>query len=179
MTRTNDAYAEDFLAQADRTIDFSFKPSFVLPGDDVTDNVTGLTTTLKIGPGLVQKENKVLSNAVGTLRYQAPTKYFVESSRKRYFPCVGDQVVGIIEDRGGDYYSVNIFSGSNCILSRLAFEGATKRNKPELNKGDVIYARIISTSSYTDTELSCTVTSGAKKEWSTGETVRSSICHYC
>ena len=83
-------------------------------------------------------------------------------------------MVGLIEEKGGDYYVVNIFSGFHCILNRLAFEGATKRSKPELKKGDLIYAHVIAASSGTDscdTELSCVTVNGPKKEWSTGETV--------
>jgi exosome complex RNA-binding protein Rrp4 len=39
-------------------------------------------------------------------------------------------------------------------------------------QGDVVYCRVVSTAHDTDTELACTVESGPKKEWSTGETVR-------
>ena len=99
----------------------------------------------------------------------------------RYTPRKGDQVVGIIEERGVDFYVVNIFSGAHCVLNRLAFEGATKRSKPELKKGDLIYARVIVASDPTqedgglyetrDTELTCLTATGPKKEWNTGETI--------
>jgi len=137
----------------------------------------------------------IRSVSAGVYQYRSTSKgcyYFVEnSSRRKYFPSViintssgesasevtgtrgGDNVVGIIEDKGGDYYVVNIFSGTHCILSRLAFEGATKRNKPELKRGDVVYARIISTSTESgEIEISCQSTGALKKDWSTGETVR-------
>lgn len=78
----------------------------------------------------------------------------------------------VLQDRGGDFYRVNIFSGSSAILNKLSFEGATKRNKPELKKGDVIYARVTLAHKDLDTELSCMSSSGPKKEWSSGETVR-------
>lgn len=64
-------------------------------------------------------------------------------------------MVGVITDRGGDYYKVNIGSPAPALLSRLAFEGATKRNKPSLKAGDVIYARVITANKHMDTELSC------------------------
>ena len=64
-------------------------------------------------------------------------------------------MVGIIVDRGGDYYRVNIASTSSAMLNRLAFEGATKRNKPALKVGDIIYARVIRANKHMDTELSC------------------------
>jgi exosome complex component RRP40 len=152
--------------------DKSFNDIVVMPGDDVTANVTVTTKSISIGSGLEHRNGKVYSTSVGILSFRQPCNYSVESNRKRYYPKVGDQVVGIIEDKGGDFYVVNIFSGANCILNRLSFEGATKRNKPELKKGDLIYARVSVAGKDIDTELSCLATSGAKKEWSTGETVK-------
>ena len=64
-------------------------------------------------------------------------------------------MVGVITDRGGDFYKVSIASPAPALLNRLAFEGATKRNKPSLKPGDVIYARVITANKHMDTELSC------------------------
>ena len=83
----------------------------------------------------------------------------------------GDQVVGIIEEKLSEYYRVNIFSGSAALLGRLAFEGATKRNKPELKRGDLVYARVSLAHKDLETELTCISSSGSKKEWSSGESV--------
>ena len=67
---------------------------------------------------------------------------------------------------------MNILSGNSAYLSRLGFEGATKRNKPELKPGEVIYCRVQMASKGLDTELTCIATGGiSKKEWSTGESV--------
>mmetsp|Transcript_22445 Transcript_22445/g.22633 ORF Transcript_22445/g.22633 Transcript_22445/m.22633 type:complete len:170 (+) Transcript_22445:51-560(+) len=137
-------YAADFLKEATKNVDINFSPKGILPGDDVTDLVTGLKNVIKIGSGLEQIENKVICNIGGTLRYRPPATYWVETNRKRYFPHEGDQVIGVIEDKGGDFYKVNIFSGSASLLNRLAFDGATKRNKPELKVGDIVYAHISS-----------------------------------
>ena len=48
-------------------------------------------------------------------------------------------MVGIVEERTSETYKVNVFSGAPALLNRLAFEGATKRNKPEMKRGDVVY----------------------------------------
>jgi exosome complex component RRP40 len=80
-------------------------------------------------------------------------------------------VVGVVEDKGGDFYKVNIFAGAPALLDRLAFDGATKRNKPELRRGDIVYARVTMADRDLDTELSCMVSSGPKKDWSSGECV--------
>ncbi|KAL6006975.1 hypothetical protein ACLOJK_032471 [Asimina triloba] len=34
----------------------------------------------------------------GKLRFSKPNKYWVESSQKRYVPCAGDSVMGIVVD---------------------------------------------------------------------------------
>lgn len=78
----------------------------------------------------------------------------------------------MIEDKAGDFYKVNILSGTSCLLSRLGFEGATKRNKPELKVGDVVYCRVQLAHRDLDTELTCIAAGGvSKKEWSSGESV--------
>jgi exosome complex component RRP40 len=79
--------------------------------------------------------------------------------------------VGIIEDKGGDFYRVNILSGSAAMLNRLNFEGASKRNKPELRVGDIVYCKVSLAHKHLDTELTCISTSGIKKGWSSGEAV--------
>ncbi|KAL7517885.1 hypothetical protein ACHAWX_002759, partial [Stephanocyclus meneghinianus] len=50
---------------------------------------------------------------------------------------VGDRVIGIIEDQkaSADYYRVNIFGSHSALLHVLSFEGATKRNRPQLDPG--------------------------------------------
>lgn len=169
----NESSAEAFLSNVDNSIDFAFRKVTTFPGDDVTSNVTGLTQSIRIGGGLVQDGNKVIASTVGTLNYKSPSFYWTENTGKRYFPHVGDQVLGLVEGTGGDFYSLNVFSGSNVIMNRLAFDGATKRNKPELKRGDVVYARVSAANPDSEAELSCTVLSGPKKEWSTGETVSS------
>lgn len=90
----------------------------------------------------------------------------------QYSPKTGDQVVGIIEDKTGEHYKVNIQSGSTAFLSRVGFEGATKRNKPELKTGEVVYCRVQLAHKGIDTELTCIASGGvSKKEWSSGESV--------
>lgn len=171
----NNEATDKFLDALEKNVDLSFKPLNVLPGDDLTAEITKLTKSIKIGPGLQAEGEKIVATNVGVLAHRPPNHYWVETNKKRYTPKVGDQVVGIIEDRGGDFYVVNIFTGTHCILNRLSFEGATKRNKPELKKGDAIYARVLTADRDCDVELTCISTSGIKKEWSSGETIYGSL----
>lgn len=150
----------------------------VLPGDRVeADTITVLAgsheeTPIKVGRGLEVRNASVRVTTAGKLNFRAPNTFWVESSGKRYNrPRQGDNVVAVVEDRAGDYYTVNINSGNHCILNRIAFDGATKRNKPELKRGDLVYGRVIAANGDADVEISCTSTSGPKKDWSTGETI--------
>lgn len=170
-------YAQQFLQQTAKTLAKSFTPMPVWPGDDVTSKITAQQKAVTLDQGLIcstsQSGETIIKVALaGTLKHRAPSTYYVESvGKKLYIPREGDQVVGIVEDKGGEYYKVNIFSTSSALLGRLSFEGATKRNKPELHKGDVVYARVILAHKDMDYELSCISASGSKKEWSSGETM--------
>lgn len=163
--------SEKFLESITKNVNMGFEKKVVFPGDTLTSNIVKNGGSVNIGVGLNLLKDKVQATNAGILSYRAPSQYWVETSRKRYYPREGDQVVGVIEDRGGDFYTVNIFTGSACILNRLAFEGATKRNKPELKKGDVVYAKVISAAAELDTEITCISSSSSKREWSSGETI--------
>ena len=161
----------------------------VFPGDDLTAAVTKLHSskggTIDIGNGLrLQKGNRIVCTCAGTLEHRPPSHFYIlEKHRKQYYPKVGDQIVGVIEDRGGDFFRVNIFSGVPAIMSRLAFDGATKRNRPELRKGDILYCQVASAQPDVDVELTCMSSAvGFKKDWSSGEAIYQGlgeglICH--
>jgi exosome complex component RRP40 len=110
--------------------------------------------------------------------------YFVEplhSGKRRYRPALEDRIVGIVVDRMGtdggvDLYRIEIRASHYAILSNLHFEGASKRNKPQLQPGQLIYARIQSCDdSLLDPTLSCVngpLDRGVpRKDWMTQEGV--------
>jgi exosome complex RNA-binding protein Rrp4 len=143
---------------------------FVFPSNRQLGNETASFA----GTGVIQRGAEIFSAAPGILKRKGADTW-VETAGKRYKPKVGDCVVGLVEDKVGDYYILNIFGGSSCMMSRLAFDGATKRNKPELNRGDVVYSRVTLANADCDTELTCMALSGPKKDWSTGEAVSAII----
>lgn len=77
---------------------------------------------------------------------------------------VGDRVLGIVEDQkaSADYYRINIFGSHSALLHVLNFEGATKRNRPQLEPGCLVYCRIIKgfAGGRMDPEVSCKVGGG-------------------
>lgn len=70
-----------------------------------------------------------------------------------YIPQAGDRVLGTIVTRVGDYYRVDIGSADLALLSFLSFEGVTKRNRPTIRIGDLIYGQIILTSKHMEPEV--------------------------
>ncbi|ODV89912.1 hypothetical protein CANCADRAFT_11350, partial [Tortispora caseinolytica NRRL Y-17796] len=74
---------------------------------------------------------------------------------KRYEPRQGDVVVGVIDLRLVETYKVNIGAPYMAILPALAFQNAHRKNKPELEAGDVVCARVVKADPDVEPELTC------------------------
>ncbi|KAJ8613588.1 hypothetical protein CTAYLR_006162 [Chrysophaeum taylorii] len=83
-----------------------------------------------------------------------------------YLPAEGDPVVGIVDDRG-EAYRVELpgapFPG---LLGVLSFDGATKRNRPNLQIGDAVYCQVAAANPNVEPQLTC---ASEGKGWMTGE----------
>ena len=110
--------ADEFLRRQGLAMDARFKSSVVLPGDDVTEQSTRATKSLKLGPGLLQRGERILATRAGMLRYRPPCTFWIESNGRRYAARAEDQVLGIVEERSGDSYKVNIFGRCDRRLHR-------------------------------------------------------------
>lgn len=71
-----------------------------------------------------------------------------------YVPVVNERVIGVLVGRAGDSFRVDIGATHTAMLSGLAFEGVTKRTRPDLHAGDLLWARVV-TVLEGDTQLSC------------------------
>ena len=80
----------------------------------------------------------------------------------RYIPARGENVIGVVVGKGGDTFRVDIGSADNASLSFMAFEGATKKNRPNINVGDVVYAKLLVASRDMEPELVCVDSYGKK-----------------
>lgn len=87
-----------------------------------------------------------------------------------YFPLVGDTVIGIITQKTFEYYKVDIGSSKEAVLLSTSFEGATKKTKPNLNIGDIVFTRIESDNKYSNPSVSCKSAENSKG-WATGESM--------
>ena len=50
----------------------------------------------------------------------------------QYVPIRGENVLGIVTQKSGDVFKVDIGGSEQATLSYLAFEGATKKNRPNV-----------------------------------------------
>uniref|UniRef100_A0A1D1YFQ2 Ribosomal RNA-processing protein 40 n=1 Tax=Anthurium amnicola TaxID=1678845 RepID=A0A1D1YFQ2_9ARAE len=137
----------------------------VVPGDIVLDLSKMTNQTVKLGSGLRQDGDTITVMKAGRLRFSKPNKYWVESSHKRYIPCVEDKVLGIVADCKPDNFLVDIKGPTLASLPVLAFEGGTRRNIPKFEIGTLLYVRVVKANSGMNPELSCTDASGKAAEF--------------
>lgn len=154
-----------------------------LPGDHVS---ISSTSNVKLGPGFATSSNEsevdseliaVTPGILGKINSQPKgkskgmqgsdvgpqTTFWVESNGNRYYPSIHDHVLCQITNRGVDAYQVTLFNTfTTANLPALSFEGATKRNKPNLRVGTLIYAQIVSAHKYAEIELTCVDASTGK-----------------
>ncbi|GLB38361.1 putative KH domain containing protein [Lyophyllum shimeji] len=130
----------------------------VLPGT----GVPAQRVNLKLGPGLLQNRDaneagpSIITTRAGTLNHSANgSRWWVESNSRRYVPAPQESVIGVIVQRVGEGYRVDIGSAHYASLDSLAFEGATKRNKPNLKVGSLVYARVSLAHKDMEPELEC------------------------
>lgn len=139
----------------------------------------------------------MVSTKAGVLRHQLPNRVWVEASSRRvscaghisarwhfprsthtarlqYIAKVEDPVIGIVTgmDRASDgTYRLSLHGTSEGLLPKLAFDGASKKNKPDLQIGSAVYARVAAAPRAMEPQLSCQVVNGPKKDWVTGESL--------
>ncbi|KAF5838002.1 exonuclease component of the exosome [Dunaliella salina] len=111
---------------------------------------------LRLGPGLETREQHVAAVKSGVAHQnKSGSLLWLEGRQKRYIPAEGDVVVGTIVDRYGETFTVDINGPLLALLPQLAFEGATRRNRPNLKSGDLVYARVAAASRDLEPQLSC------------------------
>lgn len=116
--------------------------------------------TVKLGPGLLQMGDDIVAIQAGHLSFQAPNRFWITCHRKRYVPVAGDLVIGIVSAKLSELYRVDIGCHMNAALPLTGFEGATKKNKPNLEVGSVVFARVLVASKDLEPELVCFDTDG-------------------
>jgi len=85
-------------------------------------------------------------------------------------PAIEDMVIGTVTEKHAESYRVDIGTVEHARLPATSFEGATRRNKPNIQVGSLIYCRIGDANKFMEPELTC-ISPHFKKEWVTGESI--------
>lgn len=122
---------------------------FVLPGDPIAlstlPSPLDSSCSITLGPGLHYDKdtNAFTSNACGYVREPTSLAYFVDGHRSAAASLsTGDLVLGIVVRRQLESLLVDIGFNELASLSLYNFEGSTKRTKPNVDRGDIIYGRL-------------------------------------
>lgn len=135
----------------------------VLPGDQCEAIATiAEKSKVILGPGLRKEVDGVFITKAGLLRRRAPNTFWVDSYQKRYIPSRGENIIGLVTHKLGDIFRVDIGSSCPATLSYLSFENATKKNRPKVEIGDVVYAKMLVASKDMEPELVCVDSHGKK-----------------
>lgn len=71
-------------------------------------------------------------------------------------PTAGDLVIATIGRSMGEYYAATLSPHTpSVILPQLAFEGASKKTRPQLSNGDLVYARVLTANRHVEVEIQC------------------------
>jgi exosome complex component RRP40 len=98
-------------------------------------------------------------------------KDFPKTPRARkYMSKPGDLVIGRVIARQGDQYRIDLGDRFEAYLQFDDFEGATKRNRPQLEPNMLIYARIETCSKHMNPVITCKSITN-KKSWASGESL--------
>eukprot|EP00033_Pygsuia_biforma_P004034 GCRY01004418.1.p1 GENE.GCRY01004418.1~~GCRY01004418.1.p1 ORF type:complete len:258 (-),score=59.19 GCRY01004418.1:407-1126(-) len=137
---------------------------FVFPGDKVDiENATisqfegekAKSVVVHLGSGLREEANGIFATKAGFLKFLKPTIWYIENEQKRYVPAIDDMVVGVITDKSGENYKVEIGSAALATLPGLGFQDATRRNRPILSSGSVVYGRVVVAHKDKEPEIVC------------------------
>ena len=93
-----------------------------------------------------------------------PTMYY----GNYYSPKENDIVIGIISQKSYETYRVNILASKEASLNSIDFQGATRKTKPNLIVGDVIFAKVEKENKFSNAILTCKTNTNSKG-WSSGE----------
>lgn len=135
--------------------------TMLMPGHVVPEAYTARTKSSKslaLGPGLSHTPpSSIIATRAGELCMdKAGRTLWIESSGGRYLPFVGDLVIATIHHSSADIYHCEVTPHTPfALLGQLAFEGATKKTRPILNTGMLVYARVKTADKWADVELEC------------------------
>ena len=144
----------------------------VLSGDLIA-RLEAFEGTVVLGRGVAREDALLIATQAGHVRWEpASRRLWVDSTAKRYAPLSGDAVICIVQESLTEEYRLDVGASSLATLPVLAFDGATKRNRPQLQVGTLVYARVLRANPDMGTEVTCAAPDDVSaKDWVTRESV--------
>ncbi|KAM5447633.1 exosome non-catalytic core subunit rrp40 [Microsporum audouinii] len=155
-------------------------PTIILPGDTLQlsqPNAPKLGLNLHLLSSQAQSHESqepasqiIAASQAGLLTSETKrnaTTSILTFPRARYIPCQNDLVIAQIHHSSQDFFHCIISPNSpHAFLGQLSFEGATKKTRPQLKPGELVYARILSVGvgAGGEIELACVNTATGKAE---------------
>jgi exosome complex component RRP40 len=140
----------------------------LLPGDQVDASHLPQSQKRRLGTGLKQdlSSGTVSAVAAGLLQVdQKKRAAQIGTSHSRYVPHAGDLVIAQVHHSSMDFFHLSLAPHTpQAILPQLAFEGATKKTRPQLKPNDLVYAKVTTAQKNMEVELSCVNPSTGKSE---------------
>lgn len=142
--------------------------NIVFPGDTISGVNLPASKSLHPASGLYRESSSapILSTLAGKLEQNPKKKTaHVTTPNARYIPRVGDLVIASVQRSSMDFFHLSICPHiPQAILPQLAFEGASKKTRPQLKPNDLVYAKVLSASKNMEVELTCVDPSTGKSE---------------
>mmetsp|Transcript_14023 Transcript_14023/g.23230 ORF Transcript_14023/g.23230 Transcript_14023/m.23230 type:complete len:249 (+) Transcript_14023:35-781(+) len=147
------------------------EPRAVFPGEQIA-RVCDFEKVV-LGDGIVRDDQILRATCIGVLQWDAnASRLWIAGERKRYVPVQGDHVIGVVTNAQVEEYRLEIGAAAKAMLPVLAFDGATKRNRPHLQVGTLVYARVTLANKDMEPEVSCAAPPGVSaKDWVTRESI--------
>lgn len=122
---------------------------------------------LTLGPGLRHvPPSNIVATAAGTLSKDARKgAVWLETDGRRYTATTGDLVVAQVHHSATEvYYCMLAPHVSNAVLGHLSFEAASRKTRPQLKAGDLLYARVSRAVKGEDVEIECVNSATGKSD---------------
>eukprot|EP00008_Paramoeba_atlantica_P013222 CAMPEP_0201479152 /NCGR_PEP_ID=MMETSP0151_2-20130828/3873_1 /ASSEMBLY_ACC=CAM_ASM_000257 /TAXON_ID=200890 /ORGANISM="Paramoeba atlantica, Strain 621/1 / CCAP 1560/9" /LENGTH=197 /DNA_ID=CAMNT_0047860503 /DNA_START=146 /DNA_END=736 /DNA_ORIENTATION=+ len=132
--------------------------TFVFPGDEIAELKSG--ENIVVGTGVGQRGDRLVALKGGLLIVQTRsnrnvTKFSIDSCQKRYVAATEDLVIGVVVEKHSEDFKVDLGCADLATLPCLAFEGASRKNRPNLVVGSLVYARVVVSNKDMSPEIVC------------------------
>ncbi|KAG4305814.1 hypothetical protein PORY_000724 [Pneumocystis oryctolagi] len=128
----------------------------LFPGECIPFDETE-AAQVRIGRGLTYfcVSRTLRATHVGRLVQPAKKAFYIDYYCKKYTPAVGDSVIGQVVVKHAEGYKVDINGARLGRLGALAFENATRKNRPNLQIGALVYAQVVYADKEMEPEIEC------------------------